>query len=313
MRAMLIANPKATSTSRRARDLLIRAFSGDVELTLAETRHRGHAMELARRGAVEGFDVVVALGGDGTVNEAVNGLLAKGPSDDLPALAVLPIGSANVFARSLGLPNDPIAATRTILEALRAGRHRTVGLGAACLPDGSRRYFTFNAGVGLDAEVVREVERRRGAGFKADPSLYVRTAARHFFSGTDRRRPALTLEVPGQPPKSGLFLVWISNSSPWTFMGPVAVNPSPRATFGRGLDAFAISSLDVAPVVSALTQMMVTPSRPVRGRQVVNVHDAPEITLRSERPVAFQLDGDYLGEQETVTFRSVPKAIRIVI
>ncbi|MBT2208425.1 MULTISPECIES: diacylglycerol kinase family protein [Actinomadura] len=313
MRAMLIANPKATSTSRRARDLLVRAFSGDLDLVIADTAHRGHATEIARRAALEGYDAVIALGGDGTVNEAVNGLLAEGPSPDLPALAVLPIGSANVFARALGLPGDPIGATRVVLDALRAGRYRTVGLGTACHPGGTERYFTFCGGVGFDAEVVREVERRRGAGAKADPSLYVRTAIRHFFSGTDRRRPALTMEVPGRPTKSGVFMAFISNTAPWTFMGPVPVNPSPKANFSRGLDVFATRTLDAAPTLAALARMMTPRTRPVQGRHVVNVHDAAEITLRAERPVAFQLDGDYLGEQELITFRSVPKAIRIVI
>ncbi|TDD84744.1 diacylglycerol/lipid kinase family protein [Actinomadura rubrisoli] len=313
MRAMLIANPKATSTSRRARDTLVRAFSGDLDLVIAETAHRGHATELALQAAVDGYDAVIALGGDGTVNEAVNGLLAEGPSPGLPALAVLPIGSANVFARALGLPGDPIGATRVVLEALRAGRHRTVGLGTAGLPNGTERYFTFNAGIGFDAEVVREVERRRGAGAKADPSLYVRTAVRHFFSGTDRRRPSLTLEVPGRPPKGGLFLAFISNTSPWTFMGPLPVNPSPKANFARGLDLFGMRSLEVAPTLGAVAQMLAPRARPVQGRHVVNLHDAAEITLRAERPVAFQLDGDYLGEQDHITFRSVPKAIRIVI
>ncbi|QXJ24656.1 diacylglycerol kinase family lipid kinase [Actinomadura graeca] len=313
MRAMLIANPKATSTSRRARDLLARAFSGDLDLVIAETSHRGHATELARRAAAEEYDAVIALGGDGTVNEAVNGLLEKGPSPDLPALAVLPIGSANVFARALGLPGDPVGATRVVLDALRAGRYRTVGLGTACHPGGTERYFTFCAGVGLDAEVVREVERRRGAGAKADPSLYVRTAVRHFFSGTDRRRPAVTLEVPGRPPISGLFLAFISNTSPWTYMGPLPVNPSPKANFSRGLDIFGMRSLGVVPTVEALARMLTARTRPVQGRHMLNLHDVAEVTLRAERPVAFQLDGDYLGEQEHITFRSVPKAIRIVI
>ncbi len=310
---MLIANPKATSTSRRARDILMRAFTGDLDLVLAETGHRGHATELARQAAVDGYDVVIALGGDGTVNEAVNGLLADGPSADLPALAVLPSGSANVFARALGLPGDPIGATTVVLEALRAGRYRTVGLGTARHPGGTERYFTFCAGVGLDAEVVREVERRRHAGSRADPSLYVRTAVRHFFSGTDRRHPALTLEQPGRPPKSGLFLAVISNTSPWTFMGRLPVNPSPKANFGRGLDVFGMRSLEIGPTVGAVVQMLTARTRPLQGRHIVNVHDAAEVTLRSERPMAFQLDGDYLGEQRSVTFRSVPKAIRIVI
>ncbi|GAB3985271.1 hypothetical protein GCM10029978_097660 [Actinoallomurus acanthiterrae] len=99
----------------------MRAFAGEVRLELAETQRRGHATELAEQAVGEGYDVIIALGGDGTVNEAVNGLLANGPSEDLPALAVVPSGSANVFARSLGLPNNALDAAGQVLEALRAG------------------------------------------------------------------------------------------------------------------------------------------------------------------------------------------------
>ncbi|WP_301323752.1 diacylglycerol/lipid kinase family protein [Actinomadura rupiterrae] len=313
---MLIANPKATSNSRRARDLLVRAFAGDLDLETAETGYRGHATELAARAAAERFDLVIALGGDGTVNEVINGLLADGPSPDVPALAVLPFGSANVFARALGLPNDTVGATRQVLEALRAGRHRTVGLGAAVLPDASERYFTFCAGVGLDAEVIREVERARLAGAKADPLLYVRTGVRQFFAGTDRRRPALTLELPGRDTRAAkgkLYLAFVSNTAPWTFAGPFPVNPSPKASFARGLDVFGMRSLDVLPTLGALAGMFAARVRPVRGRRVLNVHDATQVTLTADRPTAYQLDGDYLGEVERITFRSVPKAIRIVI
>jgi len=305
---MLIANPKATSTSRRVRDLLVRAFSGDLDLEFAETAHRGHATDLAREAAAGGYDVVIALGGDGTVNEAVNGLLADGPSPKAPALAVLPIGSTNVFARALGMPAEPIGATRLVLEALRAGRHRRVGLGMA-----DDRYFTFCAGLGFDAEVIRVVERRRGAGRRPDPTLYLRVALREFFTRTDRAHPALTLERPGHPPEKGLFLSFVVNTAPWTFLGRHPVNPAPRAHFSTGLDVFAMRSLAVGPVLAAAAQMLLPGGRPVRGRHVVNVHDASRFTLRADRPIAFQMDGDYLGERTEVQFRSVPRAIRVVV
>jgi len=307
VRALLIANPKATATSQRIRDLLVRTFSGAVDPELVETAHRGHAAELARRAAEEKFDVVMALGGDGTVNETVNGLLAHGPSAELPALAVVPIGSTNVFARALGLPGDPVGATRRVLDALRAGRYRSIGLGLA-----DDRYFTFCAGLGLDAEVIRAVERRRRAGGNASPALYVGMALRQFFR-TDRRHPALTVERPGRPPIDGVFLSFIANTAPWTYIRGYPVNPSPRAHFAGGLDLFGMRSLQVLPVLSAVAGMLRPGGRPVMGRHVVNVHDAEEITVRAQRPMAFQLDGDYLGERRQITFRSVPKAIRVVI
>ena len=308
MRALLIANPKATSTSRRVRDLLVRTFTSDLDLELVETGYRGHATEQARQAATEGYDLVVTLGGDGTVNEAVNGLLADGPSPDLPALAVLPSGSANVFARALGLPNDPLRATAQILDALRNDRQRTVGLGQA-----EGRYFTFSAGVGLDAEVVHAVEQARLSGFRARPQLYIRTALRQFFAVSDRRHPALTLEQPGHPPIGGLFLAIVANTSPWTYLGPRPVLSSPRADFNSGLDLLATRKLSALHTISMIAQMMLPRTTGVHGRFAVNVHDATEITLRSTRPIAFQVDGDYLGTREAITFRSIPKALRIVV
>jgi diacylglycerol kinase family enzyme len=311
VRALLIANPKATSTSRRVRDILVHAFAGDLDLEITETAHRGHATKLAQRAAQERYDAVVTLGGDGTVNEVVNGLLSDEGGErsaGAPALAVLPGGSANVFARSLGLPNDSIKALGPILDALRAGRYRTVGLGRA-----DQRYFTFCAGIGWDAEVIRAVEDHRVSGSPANPALYVRTALRQFFAVTDRRRPALTLERPGLPPLRGLFLAIVSNTSPWTYLGPRPLNPSPQADINLGLDVFSLRRLDILPTLGTVAQMPLPLSQPLRGRHVVNVHDAAEVTIRSRRPIAFQLDGDYLGERQVITFRAVPKAVRIVI
>src|SRR5262245_14095847 len=179
MRAVLVVNPKATTTSERGQDLLIRALRSEVDLTVEYTRRRGHAAELARRACEERVDVVVTLGGDGTVNEVVNGLLHEGVGEKVPALAVVPGGSTNVFARAPGLPKEWTEGVAVILEALHGHRMRTVGLGRA---DG--RYFTFCAGFGLDAEVVRKVERARLRGKTSTPALYVRSTVSQFFLET---------------------------------------------------------------------------------------------------------------------------------
>lgn len=131
MRALLVVNPAATTTSARVRDVISTALSSDLKLEVATTEYRGHARDLARKAAESGeVELVVSLGGDGTVNEIVNGLLHHGPDPEaLPKLAVVPGGSTNVFARALGLPNDAVEATGALLDALRAGTSRTVGLG----------------------------------------------------------------------------------------------------------------------------------------------------------------------------------------
>lgn len=321
MRAMLLVNPKATTTNARTRDVLIRALGAAVELTVEETGYRGHAATLAATARAKGYDVVAVLGGDGTINETVNGLLNPVNGDDAPPLAdpsagrpaliVIPGGSANVFARALGLPNDPVESTGAALEALREGRRRTVGLGQA-LWEGQSRYFTFCSGMGYDAEVVRAVEGLRGTGRKATPARYVNTALRHYLA-TDKRHPAMTLTGPGIPTAEGVFMAIISNTSPWTYVGSRPVRPTPWASFETGLDLLGLRRMglvSLTPVIRhILTESDVLPS----GRHLVQLHDEAEFTLTAERPVAFQLDGDYLGERENVTFRSTPNALQVLV
>ncbi|GIH96112.1 diacylglycerol/lipid kinase family protein [Planobispora siamensis] len=314
MRAMLLVNPKATTTNQRTQDVLIRALGATVDLTVEETGYRGHAAHLARTAHAAGFDVMAVLGGDGTINETVNGLLEADDGEaatDRPALLVIPGGSANVFARALGLPNDPVEATGVVLEAVGRDRRRTVGLGQA-LWDGQSRYFTFCGGLGYDAEVIRAVEGMRGTGLKATPARYVNTALRHYLS-TDKRHPAMTLEGPGIPPAEGIFMAVISNTSPWSYVGPRPVCPTPWASFETGLDLLGLQRLGPAAMVHLLSQIIGTRETLPSGRHLAQLHDEKEFTLTAERPVAYQLDGDYLGEVEKVTFRSIPNALQIVV
>jgi diacylglycerol kinase family enzyme len=438
MRALLLVNPKATSTNHRTRDVLIRALGAAVDLSVEETGYRGHAAILSATAHAKGFDAVAVLGGDGTINEAVNGLLnghngfhqqetratarrreprdRRGAQDrsgtpggqestgahqagnghgarDRPALIVIPGGSANVFARALGLPNDPVEATGAVLEALRAGRRRTISLGQAVwhdevLPatleravtpgttpetavtpgialgttgtsgsasenaatlgtgatagtgavpspatsgaassyaeDGAAlgtamsaslhgsRYFTFCAGLGYDAEVVRAVEGMRSAGYKASPRLYVNTAIRHFFM-TDRRHPAMRLERPHQMEEKNIFMAIVSNTAPWTYIGSRPVNPTPWAGFETGLDLIGLQRMGLPSVLRLIRQILGERVGLPAGKHLVHAHDEAELTLCASRPVAFQLDGDYLGEHERVLFRSIPNALQVLV
>jgi diacylglycerol kinase family enzyme len=315
MRAVLVVNPKATTTSERSRDVLVRALRSEVDLSVRYTRRRGHATDLAREAAEEGVDVVVTLGGDGTVNEVVNGLMtavpptmptAGTPAERLPALATVPGGSTNVFARALGLPRDWPDGTSMILEGLRLGRHRTIGLGRA-----DDRYFTVCAGFGIDAAVIHRVEQARRRGRVSSPALYFRSTAAQYFLNSDRRHPAIRLERPGEPAEGELATVIIQNTAPWTYLGDREVNPNPEASFDLGLDVLALRQLRVASTTRTVTQFFSRTPDP-HGRQVLRLHDVAEFTLLSARPQAFQLDGDYLGEREKVRFTSVPAALRVI-
>src|SRR5215212_4720839 len=250
MRALVVVNPAATSTSAKMRDVLVGALASELKLDVVETSHRGHARELGAQAAAEGIDLVVSVGGDGTVNEVVNGLLENGPAPHLPMLAVVPGGSTNVFSRALGRSRDPVEATAEIIGSLRAGRTRLVSLGTASAsgtPDGDTwtppRWFVFAAGLGFDAEVIARVEARRAAGRRSTGALYVKEATTAFLLGRERRRPAMTLQVPGETAVEGLFLCLFSNVNPWTYLGDRPVNPSPEASFDTGLDLFAMSGM----------------------------------------------------------------------
>jgi diacylglycerol kinase family enzyme len=312
VRALLIVNPHATSTTPLRRDVIVRALSSAVELDVVQTRYRGHATGLAAQARHDGVGLVLTLGGDGTVNEAVNGILGDaaaatgGTADDVPALAPLPGGNANVFTRAVGLPADPVDATGQVLQALAEGRYRRVGLGLA-----GDRYFTFHAGLGLDAEVVRAVDGHRARGRAATTVLYLRMILRQFYRVTDRRHPALTLERDGHPPAGPLFLGIVSNTAPWTYLGRRPVYTSREAAFERGLDLFAVRSLGTVSTLHTASQLL-SADRGPHGRSVLTLHDQAELTLSAARPVAFQLDGEYVGERERVRFLSVPDALRIV-
>jgi diacylglycerol kinase family enzyme len=305
VRGLLIVNPQATTTTGNSADLVIRSLAGLVDLDVEHTRYRGHARELA---AAARGELVIVLGGDGAINEAVNGIMGRPPeAAGAPLLAVIPGGGGNVFAQALGLPVDTAAAIARIREDIEAVRYRTIGLGLA-----GDRYFTFSAGLGMDAEVVREVERLRASGRRQSAALFAWAILRRYSSGTDRRRPALTLERDGQRATPDLFMTAITNRSPWTYVRGRAVLPVPNPDFNSGLDVLALRKLRATTIVSALGQMLLIRRRSPRGRHVLTVTGLESLTVRSVRPIAFQVDGDYLGETEAVKFQFVPHALRVV-
>ena len=301
-------------------DLAVRSLAGLVDLDVERTKYRGHARELAAAARAE---LIIVLGGDGSINEVVNGIMWRdgagleedgaGPGEDgagpggdgPPLIAVIPGGGANVLARALGLPVDAAAAIDRVREVIAAGRYRTIGLGLA-----GDRYFTFSAGLGMDAETVREVERLRAEGRRESTPLFLRTMMRQYYR-TDRRRPALTMERDGQPPISGLFMTIITNRSPWTYFRGRPLLPVPHPDFNSGLDLLALRRIRLATIFNAVGQMLYIRRRPPRARDLMSVLGSQSLTLRSSRPIAFQVDGEYLGETEAVKFRFVPHALRV--
>ncbi|MFY9927960.1 MAG: diacylglycerol kinase family protein [Streptosporangiaceae bacterium] len=302
MRGLMIVNPNATSTNGAIPELVTRSLAGLVDLEVQRTQHRGHARELA---AAADVDLMIVLGGDGSVNEVVNGLMSR--EAPRPRLAVIPGGGANVLARGLGLPANATAAVRHVREIIESGQYRTIGLGLA-----GDRYFTFSAGLGLDAEVVGEVERQRTRGRRESASLFLRSMMRLYFSGTDRRQPALTLDRDSEPVAGQLFMCIVTNRSPWTYFRGRALLPVPDPDFNSGLDVLALQRIRLSTILAVVGQMLWVRKRPTRGRDLLSVHGLESLALRSARPIAFQVDGEYLGETEAVEFHFVPDALQVV-
>jgi diacylglycerol kinase family enzyme len=310
VRALLVVNPLATSTTAAGRDVLAHALASELKIEILHTRYRGHAAEATAKAAAAGTELVVALGGDGTVNEVVNGMLSGGVAA-APALAVVPGGSANVFARALGISRDPLEATAELLRALTAGRSRPVGLGRA-----DDRWFTFNAGLGWDAAVVARVERARARGHEASSLRYAMTATAEYVRQL-RRPPELSVELPGGPagPDERLGQVrmaLVCNTDPWTYAGSRPIRTNPGSTFETGLGLFALRDLWPSTVLPVVVEAFRNHGNP-RGRRVLRRDGLPAVRVRSEVPVPHQVDGDHLGERSEVDFVAVPNALRVVV
>jgi diacylglycerol kinase family enzyme len=313
MRAVLIVNPTATSTTPAGRDLLAHALRSRLELTVEHTNHRGHGDELARQAAADGADLVVVHGGDGTVNGVVNGLLGRPgspPQGKVPAVAVVPGGSANVLARALGISKDPVAATNQLIQLLDDyRRHQTWR--RISLIDCGEQWAVINAGMGVDAEVVAAVDAQRNKGRKVTPLRYWRVAVPTALRFS-RREPRLTLELPGRDPIPGVHFAWVSNTTPWTFSDDRPLVTNPGCTFESGLGVFAVDSMKVFPTLRLFTRMLSKRPDP-QAKQLIRDDDAACVRITSVgEPIASQCDGEYLGLRESMTFRAVRDALAVV-
>lgn len=301
-RLLLIANSNARSITTKARDVIVRALSTRYDVRVTETKRHGHAIPVAKGAVHEGFDVVLAMGGDGTVNEVANGLAGSG----VP-LGILPAGGANVFARSLGIPEDPVEATAILLE--NGGTEpRSVPLGRA---DG--RYFAFGCGMGLDAAVVRQVERRQRLKKAVGDGYYIWSGIRVFFGRYDRRTPHLRVSWGPDLGESrgGLFLAICQSSSPFTFMGKREFRVCPDAELDGGLDLFALDSARTRTVVRTVVSAFGA-AHHVRGKHALYVKDQPRFLIESDVAMPVQMDGEYIGERTRLDIEIVPDALRVL-
>jgi diacylglycerol kinase family enzyme len=289
VRVLLVVNTSASAVTPRARVLVEKAFSRHHDVVAKQTSRRGHAARLALGAAADGLDAVVVFGGDGTLNEAVNGLAGSST-----ALGALPGGSTNVLARALGMPPDPLEASEVLLASLSARSFERVGLGQA-----NGRYFLLHAGVGFDAAVVETVERFGGAKRYAGPVAFVAAAAWCWGFGYDRKRPAFSLSAGDWCVPEAYFAICL-NVDPYTYLGnkPLSVVPGTNL-----LGPFGVAVFDKLTLATLLPVLASAISQKQRSRpHFITATGKTALNVDARRPVPYQLDGEYVGKAERIDF-----------
>jgi diacylglycerol kinase family enzyme len=314
-RMLLIVNPYAATVSDRLRHLVVYALQGRYDVTAVDTQARGHATELCREAADEGYDVIVAFGGDGTVNEAANGLLgarasahAADDAPDGPALTCLPGGSANVLCKMLGIPGEIVDATEHLLRISDDWRPRRIDLGRV-----NGRLFTFSSGMGLDADVVKRVDARPRLKARFGPWWFTTAGVTTFTREYVVRPPRLELEAGGETLRGLTALV--QNGDPYTFFNnrPIAVADGARLDSGTfsGVMLERATPLDVPFIVWRLFSRR---ARIAKHRHVTAFEGVTDLVVRSAdgRPVALQVDGDHVEDVVEARYELLPRALTVV-
>jgi len=303
-RMLVIVNPYATTVSERLKNLVVYALGARYSVEAVETEARLHATELCREAAEAGYDVVVAFGGDGTANEAANGLAGS----DTP-LTCLPGGSTNVFCRTLGIPGDVVDATEHLLAMADDFRPRRVDLGRV-----DDRHFVFAAGIGLDASVVERVDSRPHLKASMREWYFTYSAVATFMRRYLVAAPRVRVEAGGRSVEG--VTVIVQNGDPFTFFGERPI----RVCEGAGLDRGTIS-LAVLKRATALELPTLVPrifsgraESVQRARQVDGFPGVSEarVTALGEGPFPLEVDGDYLGERDEVAFSVRPGRLAVV-
>ena len=303
MNVLLLVNSSASSVTARSRVVIQKALSADHDVTMMETNRRGHATRLARAAANEGTEVVVVLGGDGTLNEAANGLAGTGT-----ALAPLPGGSTNVFARTMGIPDDPVEATGVLLHSLAQRDIERVGLGSV-----NGRYFLFHVGLGFDAAVVEQVERRGTMKRWASHPLFAYCALTTWFRHYDRSRPRLALHHQDGTVVDDSYFTIVMNTNPYTYVGTRPFNGAPDATLDRGLATVSFRTMKVVPFLGLVASALMSGERLRHSRHVDYRTDVTELTVTGHGSFPYQVDGDHLGETERLHFRHEAECLDLVM
>jgi diacylglycerol kinase family enzyme len=308
-RMLIIVNPYATTVSDRLRNLVVYALQGRFEVEAVLTEAQNHATEIGREVKDHGYDVVVAFGGDGTLNEVANGLAGT----DVP-VAVLPGGSTNVVCRTLGIPNDVVDATEHLLALADDWAPRKIDLGKV-----GERYFVFSCGAGIDATVVKRVDAHPHFKSRFGPYYYTWAAVSAFMRNYMINPPRMRVDVNGTSVEGVTALA--QNSDPFTYFASKPIRVCEGISIDDGTLSLGVLRRAVQRDMPTLIPRLFSDKKPAaRHRQVEHFDDVATATVTSIseekdgslRPIPVQVDGDYIGDETTLTFSAAPGALTIV-
>jgi diacylglycerol kinase family enzyme len=307
---LIIVNPYATTVSDRLKNLVVYALQGRYDVEAVSTEAQNHATELGREARDGGYDVVVAFGGDGTLNEVVNGLAGT----DVP-VSMLPGGSTNVVCRTLGIPNDVVDATEHLLSLADRWEPRRIDLGKV-----DDRFFVFSCGVGIDATVVKRVDAHPKLKAKAGPYYYSWAGLTGFYRHYLRNPVRVQVETAGDAVEGVTALA--QNSDPFTYFAKRPIRVCEGVEIDDGTLSMGVlkraTQRDAPTLVARL--LGAAGSTAVGHRQIHHFDDVLDATVTSVsehdegglRPFPVQVDGDYIGERERVELKVAPGALTVV-
>jgi len=299
----LIVNPVASSVNKRSRIVIQKALSADHELTVTETARKGQATRLAYQAAKSGTELILALGGDGTINEVVNGIL-----DQDCIVAPIPGGSTNVFARSIGYPNEAVEATGSILEAITANSIKKASVGLA-----NGRAFLFHVGAGFDAAVVQKVEEKGPLKKYIGHPLFIASTLATWIKGVDRKNPWFSVETSDGQRISAAQLAVALNCNPYTYLGNRPLDLAPEATLDSPLSIIVLTKLSVSKLLPSVIQAIRSSTGIQDSAATRHLSEIETASLTGYRPFPYQLDGEFLDPVEKLELESKADAINLLV
>lgn len=308
-RMLIIVNPYATTVSDRLKNLVVYALQGRYEVEAVMTEAQNHATEIGREATGGGYDVVVAFGGDGTLNEVANGLAGT----DIP-VSVLPGGSTNVVCRSLGIPNDVVDATEHLLAVADDFRPRRIDLGLA-----NGRYFVFSCGAGLDATAAARVDANPRLKARLGPWFYTYAAVRGFYARY--LRDPVMMRVSSDAGSSEGVTAICQNSDPFTYFRSTEVKVCEDIAFdSRTLSLAVLRRARQRDMPFVVTRVLSASMKAVEHRHIDHFAGLTEARIESLsqdsegawRRFQVQVDGDYIGEHGELDLRIDPGSLAVV-